>query len=318
MSETFDLFTATTRPAAEFFADRQDVNDRRLGEFVSRQPAAYQSARTVMLGCPQDEGVRRNRGRVGAAEGPSEIRRSLYRLSPLDIDPTVLFDLGDTRIQKTLEETHELHFAIVRQLLDDGKRVIVLGGGNDLSYPDCAALAAACPELLVFNIDAHFDVRADVVRNSGTPYRQLLDEGLIAPGLFFEMGYQPAVNSPVYLEYLRQQGVGHHSLHELQATGVSSNFRRIVEENEHKAIFWGFDLDAVRAADAPGVSAPSPLGLTAEEFCDVARLAGSTSTTRIAEFTEVNPNLDRDHQTSRLTAFAIHHFLAAEAAARQP
>jgi arginase family enzyme len=31
--------------------------------------------------------------------------------------------------------------------------------------------------VLALNVDAHFDVRADSPRNSGTPYRQLLEEG---------------------------------------------------------------------------------------------------------------------------------------------
>ncbi|MEP7273964.1 MAG: arginase family protein [Acidobacteriota bacterium] len=126
------------------------------------------------------------------------------------------------------------------------------------------------------------------------------------------MGYQRAVNSARYLEYVREKGVGTFSLHQLQMEGVLSVFRRIIEERNAPAIFWGFDVDGVRAADAPGVSAPSPLGLSAEEFCGLAGLAGATHQTRVIEFTEVNPALDRDHQTARLVAFAIHQFLLEE------
>ncbi|MEP7273965.1 MAG: arginase family protein [Acidobacteriota bacterium] len=174
-----DIFAATTRNDADIFFSRDDNNDPRLGEVLSRDERLYDKARVVLLGCPQDEGVRRNRGRVGAALAPTEIRRSLYRLSP-PVEKEVLFDLGDTQIRGTLEETHELQLQIVRQLLRDGKRVIVLGGGNDISYPDCKALATEAPGLLAFNIDAHLDARADAERNSGTPYRQLLEEGTLS------------------------------------------------------------------------------------------------------------------------------------------
>lgn len=304
-----DLFTQTVRPAPELFHRRGDPNDPRLGEVIASSEAFYPRAECVILGCPQDEGVRRNRGRIGAAEAPAEIRRAFYRLTPFGIRPETLLDLGNTPIQPTLEETHDLHRAVVRQLLSDGKVVISLGGGNDVAYPDCAALADISPDPLTFNIDAHFDVRADPVRNSGTLYRQLLDEGMITPAKFYELGYQPAVNSAIYFDELGRRGVQTISLADLQAQGAVNKVAEILAVEKATAIFWGFDIDAVRASDAPGVSAPAPIGLTGEELCALATLAGQTPATRIIEFTEVNPRHDIDGRTSRLVALAIHSFL---------
>jgi formiminoglutamase len=76
-----------------------------------------------------------------------------------------------------------------------------------------------------------------------------------------------------------------------------------------QSLFWGFDTDVVRAADAPGVSATSPIGLTAEEFIDSVGYAGSLKGTRIIEFTEVNPKFDIDSRTVKLVAIAMHKFL---------
>src|SRR5437773_10849098 len=64
---------------------RQD--DRRLGEVIERWEGdltALSRGRGVLLGFPQDEGVRRNHGRAGAAQAPEEIRHWLYRLTPWD------------------------------------------------------------------------------------------------------------------------------------------------------------------------------------------------------------------------------------------
>jgi formiminoglutamase len=304
-----DLFSKTVRPAPELFHRRGDAHDPRLGELVASSESAYPHTECVILGCPQDEGVRRNRGRIGAAEAPAEIRRAFYRLTPFGIRSEALFDLGDTIIQPTLEETHDLHRTVVRQLLQDGKVVISLGGGNDVSYPDCAALAEIFPDPLVFNIDAHFDFRADRERNSGTPYRQLLDEGLIGPANFYELGYQPAVNSAIYFDELERRGAQMISLADLQTYGTVNKVAEILAMVKPTAIFWGFDVDAVRASDAPGVSAPAPIGLTGDELCALAYLGGQTPATRIIEFTEVNPRHDIDGRTSRLVALAIHRFL---------
>jgi formiminoglutamase len=322
-ARTIDIFDPqhTRRPNAALFYRRSDRNDVRLGEVVRSDEAAYADSDVVILGCPQDEGVRRNGGRVGAARAPDEIRRCLYRLVRFESEDLRLFDLGDTIIQSTLEETHILHQRLVRQIIADGKRLIVLGGGNDISYPDCSALAqVAGGDVLAFNIDAHFDVRADAIRNSGTPYRQLLEEGFIEPHRFFEIGYQPFANSAIFEKYLREKGANIISLRELRSRGIGQTFTDILNPSAGSgqvsqfsilnSLFWGFDLDVVRAADAPGVSAPNPIGMAGDELCQIAAIAGRDSRTRIVEFTEVNPNYDVDGRTARLTAIAIWHVLA--------
>lgn len=307
-----DLFDprCTRRPDASLLYHRNDANDVRLGEVVCTDAVDYAGAQVVVLGCPQDEGVRRNGGRPGAALAPAEIRRYLYRLTVNGLENLRLFDLGDTVIQPSLEETHTLHQRIVRQIVEDGKRLIVLGGGNDIAYPDCAGLVQARGEVCAFNVDAHFDVRADAPRNSGTPYRQLLEEGFIHPARFYEVGAQPFANSPIYERYLRDLGVNLISLTDLRRGGIEPTLAAVLDAQFSVLnFFWGFDLDAVCAAEAPGVSAPNPAGLTGDELCRIAGVAGRDPRTRIVEFTEANPNYDVDGHTARLTAVAIWHVL---------
>ena len=102
----------------------------------------------------------------------------------------------------------------------------------------------------------------------------------------------------------------------LRATGAARIVRRALREAERaKAVFWGLDMDVVNAAEAPGVSAPNPLGLSGAELCELAALAGAEPRTRIVELSEVNPAFDVDGRTSRLAAATIWHYLAAVAAA---
>lgn len=301
---------------AGLYFSRGDADDRRLGEQVGRQAGAFDQSRVVIVGCPQDEGVRRNGGRAGAAHAPAEVRRALYRLTVNGVEGLDLFDAGDTEIQATLEQTHAAHETVMRRLLDAGKRVIVIGGGNDISYPDGVALAAA-GEMLAFNVDAHFDVRADRPRNSGTPYRQLLDEGHVRPARLQQIGSLPFCNSPVHAKWLAEKKVRVTPLARLRSGGIEKTLRRMLREGHRAAsVFWGLDLDVVRAADAPGVSAPNPCGMTAEELCRIAAVAGGEPRTRVVEISEVNPAFDVDGRTARLAAAAIYHYLAALAAIR--
>jgi formiminoglutamase len=305
-----DLFTSTTRPDETLFTSRNDPNDLRLGDWIVRRREHFAKCQVVILGCPQDEGVARNKGRVGARLAPAEIRRALYRLpKPAELDAIRLFDLGDLILPSTLEEIHDLHFEMVRRLLKEGKVVLSLGGGNDIAYPDVKAAAKQFGRVGAFNIDAHLDLRADRERNSGTPYRQLLVEQLLPPELFHEVGIQPLANSPTYLDYAKERRIAVHPLSEIQERGVDDVLRGPLSTAQVKAIFWGFDLDSVRASDAPGVSAPSPVGLSAEQICRIATLAGRDARTRLIEISEVNPTYDVDGRTSRLAALILLHAL---------
>ena len=307
---TVDLFAATRRPDEGLFYTRNDPNDVRIGESVVRPREHFTKCQVVILGCPQDEGVARNQGRVGARLAPTEIRRAFYRLpKPAALGSIRLFDLGDLVVKPTLEATHALQYEVVRQLLKEGKIVVSLGGGNDISYPDGKAAAKQFERVLAFNIDAHLDLRADEVPNSGTPYRQLLEEKHFLPDLFHEVGIQPLSNSPQYLDYARQKRISVHPLEEVQERGVDEIFRGPLSASQVKAIFWGFDLDSVRASDAPGVSAPSPIGLSAEQICRIGAIAGRDPRTRVIEISEVNPTVDVDNRTSRLAALILMNAL---------
>jgi len=310
-----NIFELTSRPKSDIFFRRDDPNDPRLGEIVARDPNDYGHADIVILGCPQDEGVRRNRGREGAAKSPDAIRTQFYRLTPYNIRKR-LFDLGDTDVSGTLEEIHERQTEIVKKVLADGKRMIILGGGNDISYPDGRAMAEIFgPDSWIgINIDSHLDVRADQPRNSGTAYRQLLEEHCLRPDYFYEAAFQTHFCSPIYYKYIRDLGVNRISLELLRSRQEAdlelkeSIKQKFIGHSTSMCTFFGFDMDAVRMADAPGTSAPSPLGLKAGEFIQLVKYAASLANTKIIEFTEVNPNFDVDDRTAKLVAIGMHRF----------
>jgi formiminoglutamase len=295
------------------FYSRNDPNDVRLGDKVNYQKNEYPDCNVVIIGCPQDEGVRRNEGRLGASLAPIEVRKALYRY-PISSSHThlQLFDMGDVPFDGNLEQTHKTQFEIIRKLIKDRKKVIVLGGGNDISYPDCKALAAEIRSVLVFNIDRHLDVRSAQSLNSGTPYRQLLEENIIRPELFHEVGINSFANSPIYIDFIKEIGAHIHYLGDLRNAGIKDTIEDIVNESKAEGIFWGFDLDVVRAVEAPGVSDPSPMGFTAREVCEIADVAASDPRTQIIEITEVNPKYDIDGITSKLAANIIMRCLAKE------
>jgi len=305
------LHPGLTPVNADLFYTRNDPNDMRLGDIVSQNELAYEHCEVILIGCPQDQGVQRNKGRIGAAEAPAEIRRALYRY-PVGHEHRrlKLCDLGDIPATGSLEEIHVQLQNAVSRALGDGKTVVVLGGGNDISYPDCRALAETAGRVLAFNIDRHLDVRADEIRNSGTPYRMLLEEGWIKPENFHEVGINSFANSEFYLDYVLEKGGHIHYLGEIRNHGVGVTVEALIQDAEADALFFGFDMDVVRAMEAPGVSDPSPMGLTAREICEIADCAAADPRPKIIEITEVNPRFDVGGITAKLAANIIMRALA--------
>jgi formiminoglutamase len=303
-----DIFNLTTRPNEELFYKRNDSDDTRLGERVSSKKEDYKESEIVILGSPQDEGVIRNKGREGARYAPDKIRESFYKLSAREkTKAKKIFDLGNIKIEKSLEEIHARQEEVVYQLLRDNKKVIILGGGNDISYPDCKALSRIDNNFLAFNFDSHFDVRSAKTRNSGTSYRMLLEEELLNPKNFYEIGIKQHASSPKHKNYLESKGSHIFYYDKIQGEKIKRILRDILKRKT-KALFWGFDMDSVNSSDAPGVSAPDPIGFSIEEALMIAETAGRDKRTKVFEISEVNPEFDFDNKTSRLAAAIMWYF----------
>jgi formiminoglutamase len=305
-----NIFELISRPNENLFYKSNDPEDVRLGEIVKNNIEEYKASKIIILGSPQDEGVIRNKGRSGAKDAPDKIRESFYKLTINEIINSLkIFDLGNIKTEGSLEEIHTRQEEVVYQLLKDDKKVIILGGGNDISYPDCKALSKFNNNLLAFNFDSHFDVRLNKKRNSGTSYRILLEENLIKPKYFYEIGAKPFAISINHKKFLEDLRCNIFYFDEVRKKGLKKLLKEILTKRKNKVLFWGFDMDSVNAGIAPGVSAPNPIGFSSDEVIQIAEAAGKDKRTKIFEISEVNPKYDIDDRTSRLAAIIIWHFL---------
>lgn len=82
----------------------------------------------------------------------------------------------------------------------------------------------------------------------------------------------------------------------------------MIDDCKHDSIFVSFDLDAVVARDAPGVSCSSPTGLSSEDAIRIAKFAGSHPKVKLFDLSEYNPQIE-EYRTGRLVAMMFHAFL---------
>jgi formimidoylglutamase len=298
---------------------RGEQEDLRFGETVEINRKKFgEDFKVVVIGFPYDEGAVRNRGRAGSAMGPDEIRKALYKLTPtksaaLKDAATRVFDGGNLKHNMSFDDALHALENTVTSLLRHGHKPVVLGGSNDLSYADFRACHTALKTCGAINLDSHLDVREYAKGiNSGTPYRMLLDSSILAGKNFVEYGTQEFVNSRGHLAYTAEHGVQVYTLTQIHSQKNSESFMQAYRtvSGETKGVYVSFDMDSVRSSDAPGVSAPTPTGLAAEEILECAYLAGSEEKTAMIDVCEFNPKFDVDGRTAKLAAMIVANFLA--------
>ena len=123
------------------FFTKNDVSDIRLGDlFVSRNSQDIIQNSFCLVGYPDDEGIKLNGGRTGAALAPEKIREYLYKMTPPQkIEKNNFSDLGDLKVDDDLAKRHEAAKENISNILQKNSKFISLGGGHDYGYPDAAA-----------------------------------------------------------------------------------------------------------------------------------------------------------------------------------
>lgn len=289
--------------------------DPRLGELiVPFSEENLKQCNVVLLGVPTDEGVLRNGGRVGAAEAPNEIRRQLAKLTPSASNGTIsnlkICDYGNIS-GSTLEDIHSEAQKTAARFVNEGKTVIALGGGHDVTYPLVSGFhdGIAKKDFSLVNVDAHLDVREkkDGLHHSGSSFRLLIEEKILSAKHFTEFGIQQFSFAESHLEWINRKGASVLFYEDLSQKDIAHKFNSLLS---HELPFYlSFDIDSIRSSDAPGSSAPSPIGFRSEDALAICFEAGRHETTRMIDIVEVNPLFDKDNRTSKLAARMIAWFL---------
>jgi formiminoglutamase len=282
---------------------------------------------TALVGFACDAGVTRNHGRAGAADGPVILRRALGNLAWHGDADDRLFDAGDVICNAdSLESAQEEYATLVAQLIRDGHAPIGLGGGHEIAwggYQGIERALAGHPRLErigIINFDAHLDMRrleAPGRGTSGTPFLQIA-EARGAAGKEFRylcVGAAEPANTPALLQ--RAEALGAQIVFDVDAGNATTDaaLREFIAGSS--AIYLTFCLDVLPPAVAPGVSAPSGLGIALHRAIallrETLRACGHRtpgSKLLLADVAELNPRHDPDGRTARTAARIVYEMAA--------
>ena len=140
--------------------------------------------------------------------------------------------------------------------------------------------------------------------HSGSPFFQALTHSGNLCKRYTVVGLQPWSVASSHLEFLKSQSCRY----VWRADTTPAFLESLLASGRHRILF-SMDMDAVNQNEAPGVSAPSVNGLAAEDWLQMAFLAGCCQEVDSFDLVEVNPQVDVDGRTIRLAACTVWQFL---------
>lgn len=262
------------------------------------EPYTNEANSDVIIGFMSDEGVRRNKGRIGAKKAPEKIREKLSSLSYT----SPIFDIGSVEGTDDLEASQQTLGEAVSKLLSHDNFPVILGGGHETAYGHYLGVRDAYKDnrIAVLNIDAHFDLRNEE-KSSGTMFYEMLSEDDNID--YFVIGIQPFSNTKSLYENAEKFNVKYWTLDELRNDSYLSAIKTALEDYDY--VFMTLCMDSIQQSYAPGTSAPAPNGFTAEEIIKTVKYFASLENLSSFDISEVSPPLDIDDRTSSLAALIV-------------
>ena len=246
-------------------------------------------------------------GRPGAKDGSNAIRAALQSLPNIENLP--IYDYKNLS-SEILEEAQKEYAEKIGNILRSGLFPIGLGGGHDIAYGSYSGIRSFYKNetIGIINFDAHLDMRPyEHGGTSGTSFKQILDSD--ANVKYAIVGFKKQGNTKRLLDTAKKYNVLIFDEEEvdIDETEVILNLKKYI--NTVDIVYITFCMDVFDAAQAPGVSAPTVMGLNPKKAKRVVRELLKTDKVVCIDFAEVNPVYDVDNRTAKLAGALIYDIM---------
>ncbi len=266
----------------------------------------------VLHGFAVDEGVKRNKGRIGAKDAPDIIRKNMSNF-PVVNPNFSLKDFGNISCENgDLEKSQEELAGKVAETLRRKGKSIVFGGGHEVTFVHYSGIRKAFPEkkIGIINIDAHFDNREidpNIGASSGTGFWQIAQEGEIHS---LHIGIQRNSNTLKLFDTAHQFGMKYILADEIFFENLPNIYQKIDELSaEVDVLYLTVCMDVFNVSIAPGVSALAYNGIFADSaFMHFFKHILKSEKLIVMDVAEVNPIFDIQERTARLAASLVNEW----------
>lgn len=268
--------------------------------FPDLEAAKYDLA---IIGVKEDRAAINNEG---CAFGPDLFRQQFYALHEGQM-PSKIVDLGNIVAGKSISDTYFALKHTVIELIKLNILPIIIGGGQDLTFPQYQAYESLEQKVDLLVVDNRFDLDEDGdITNQSTSQAYLRRIMLHQPNYLFNfsnIGYQTYFVSQESLQMMDKL------FFDVNRLGHFADDLSVAEPIIRNATMLSFDMGAIRSSDACANGNATPNGFYGEDACRIARYAGMSDKLSSIGFYEFNPAYDRQGQTAMLLAQMVWYFV---------
>jgi len=296
--------------------------------------------RYAIILIPEDIGPRANLGRGGADGAPEAFLNYFLNVQAnrfFEYDKLCL--IGNVALADLMKEASELKATQIDELrklcaqVDErvapvicaiakaGLEPIVIGGGNNNSFPTLKGLADAFNEqrsgtsFSVVNCDPHADFRILEGRHSGNPFTYAHEAGLLKK--YCVIGLHENYNSEDMITRLDEAGFRYFHYEDFAVRQESAFEEEVMAAIDYLSDgdFIGCELDMDGIADVPS-SAMTPFGISPEQAAYYIHAVAASLNVRYLHLSEGAPKLVADEGSRRvgkiLTLMVVTYLKARE------
>jgi formiminoglutamase len=275
----------------------EGYHDTQLGKHVALHEEEFPdvaNADMVIVGCGEMRGAGIEHVHTAS---PNTIRSEFYSLFHWHKDVQVA-DVGNVKSGASLQDTYAALKSVVSELIEQKKKVIILGGSHDVSLAQYHAYGSLNQIIEAVCVDARIDLNMDSV----LPADHFLMEMLTGEPNFLRhynhIGFQSYMVHPHMLETIDKLRFDCYRV---------GRVKENIEEMEpvvRNANMFSFDIAAIQNAHAPA-NRLTPNGFTGEEACRLMQYAGMSHNVSTIGLYGYVPEYD----VHNLTAKQISHML---------
>jgi agmatinase len=280
--------------------------------FYRSNSGAVEDADIVVIGVPDEssshakrKGTSRAPDVVRVASNESEFFERDGKLIPTcpmlgTFDRKKIFDAGNISNKQKLRK-------LVTNIASSGKLPIMIGGDHSLSTEAIQAVSNAIGKKLSL---LYFDAHPDFVSSYRNYYGSILADSSQSLNFRKSMLIGTRSAEPEELENVKKVGMRVINPLEILELGVKSVAQIIREVTSGSKVYVSVDLDCIDPAFAPGVSVPSPGGLSSIDLLYLLNKAVSAGNVVAIDIVELAPDYDINDATAMLAARIMSECIA--------
>jgi formiminoglutamase len=274
----------------------EGYKDIQLGKHIQAYEDEFPDiaqADLVLVGC----GEMRGTGGNNNTDAPDAVRTAFYNLFHWHKNVTVA-DVGNVKVGATLQDTYAALKTVVQELIELGKRVVIIGGSHDVTLAQYGAYANLEQIIEASCVDSRIDLNMDSVLPNDNFLMEMLTGVPNYIKHYNHIGFQSYFVHPQMLETIDKLRF------DCYRVGKVKESLEEMEPAIRNSQMLSFDIAAIQHAHAPA-NHLTPNGFTGEEACVLMQYAGMNTQMSTIGIYGYNAALD-EHD---LTAKQISHLL---------